>query len=819
MRVFLMTSTAVLACMAPAAAFAQSQPSTAPASTNQDSPVPTGVGTSNAQTSGATATSEQASGATAQTDTSGLQDIIVTAQRRTESAQRAAIAINVVGGSQLVASGVTSSNTLSRLVPALTIQQIGASNTSFIRGVGNFSVSVTNDPAVAFNYDGVYIGRLTATSGTFFDLDRIEVLKGPQGTLYGRNATAGVINILPSQPKLGEFSGYGTVSFGNYNALVTEGAVNVAVGDDAAFRLSGTVTHRDGYLKDGTSDDKTQAARLQFKAKPLPGLTIRLAGDYTHLGGNGAGFSYVDFTNPLTGAVVPVNVPVSDGFRTPAAQAFYESLGAGSTGTVGAARLPRAPFQPIGQNSYFYGTNAEVDYDTGAGVLTVLPAARWEDIDNVNPAGGFPIANRERDHQYSIETRFAGKFSIFDYTAGFYYFDERVDLHEGSLTFGSSPSFFEPTIQHTHSYAPFGRLTVNLTPRLRLVGGIRYTHDHKTLDSQRIVLSLACTTAATCVLPVAAINPGQEPFPIPTRSGQTVAGPPGETISRTDFFFNGNVTYPKTTWRGAVEYDLTPTSLLYGSAETGFRSGGFNTAVGFETYRPETITAYTLGSKNRFLNNRVQLNLEAFYWRYSNQQIAHAAFDNAFQANSITQNIGKSRMKGVEAEVRVLATRHTVLSADVEYLDAKEKNFTFSGSALLLGRVGCPETAPVGPLRLVTVNCSGKPAYAAPKWSMNLGAEQTIPLGSYKLVGGVDTQFKTKRYLGFEYLPEELQGKSWTTNVQLSFGPANDKWSISAFVRNLENDRLIVAPFSFAGVVVDYTSPPRTFGARGTVKF
>jgi len=193
----------------------------------------------------------------------GLNDIIVTAQRREESAQKAAVAINVVGGGDVTDAGVTQLAALGSLVPALTIQQIGGSTSTFIRGVGNFAVDFTNDPAVAFNYDGVYVGRITSTNGTFYDLARIEVLKGPQGTLYGRNATAGVINIIPTQPKLGELSGYGTVSYGNYNALDAEAAVNIPLGDKSAIRVSGTITNRDGYLSNGISDDKTQALRVK----------------------------------------------------------------------------------------------------------------------------------------------------------------------------------------------------------------------------------------------------------------------------------------------------------------------------------------------------------------------------------------------------------------------------------------------------------------------------------------------------------------------------------------------------------------------------
>ena len=135
-----------------------------------------------------------------------LETIVVTAQRRVETAQRAAVPIDVVSATALVDAGVTQVGRLNDLVPALTVQPTSTGNLIFIRGVGNFTVTPNADPASAFNYDGVYVGRTSGTSGAFFDLERVEVLKGPQGTLYGRNATGGAINVLPVQPKMGEFS-------------------------------------------------------------------------------------------------------------------------------------------------------------------------------------------------------------------------------------------------------------------------------------------------------------------------------------------------------------------------------------------------------------------------------------------------------------------------------------------------------------------------------------------------------------------------------------------------------------------------------------
>ena len=821
--------------MVPGLAYAQDRSSQPPAAAGETTQAPA---TESARSSSDTDAAAQ------KLNSTGLGDIIVTAQRQAESSQRAAIAINVVGGADLVNNGITQPERLNSLVPALTIANVGPSATSFIRGVGNFSVSQTSDPAVAFNYDGVYVGRLTATSTTFFDTDRVEVLKGPQGTLYGRNATAGAINILPTQPKIGEVSGYSTLQYGNYNALSVEGAVNLPIGATGALRISGIINNRDGYYRDGTSDDKSQGLRLQIKANLTPDVTARIAFDYEHLGGLGSGLTYLNTyacsaATPTTPGVTPhcvvrpTGISRADGNTSLASNAFWTSLLSGVAGRY------RDPFPRNYQNSSFYGSNADIEWKTGLGTLTVIPAIRFDHVVNLNAGGGIALANDQKDIQYSVETRFAGKLSLFDYTLGFYYFNEDSRLYLGAITNNSSGNFAQPSIQDTQSYAPFLRLTAHLTPKLRVVGGVRYTQDDKQLNAHYITIAETCRAGATCpdaILPTAVPFYIAEPFAVPLTQSASVtapvviAGPTANTlISRTDVFFNYRLSQNKLTWRGAVEYDLGPASLLYASVEKGFRSGGFNTAVVLDAnapipavYQPEYLTAYTVGSKSRFFNNRLQINVEGFWWKYRNEQIAHAATDEAGRPGSYTQNIGSSTIKGVEAEGRVLITPTTQISTDVQYLHARQDSFAFT--ALGYPYTNCAVTAStLAPFRGVVpfynVNCSGLPSYNSPTLTVNLSGQQTVLLGDYKLVLTADTQYKTSRYTYFDYATEQLQRATWQTNAQISFGPASGRWSIAAFVRNLENDRQLASPVAFNGIVSAFLTPPRTFGGRVAVKF
>lgn len=760
----------------------------------------------------------------------GLAEIIVTAQRRQETAQRTGIAIDVVTGDELVTQGVTQASDLGKLVPSLNVQAGGGASVSFfLRGVGNFTVNGYSDPAVAFNYDGVYVGRPTSTSGAFYDLERVEVLKGPQGTLYGRNATGGAVNVLPVRPKLREAGGFVSASYGNYDAKTLQGAINLPVGESSALRLSGNLVSRDGYLSDGTSDEETQALRAQFLTELSPQLTVRLAGDYSHSGGKGVGSSYAGRYNfnRATGRYdfIPSGFDKSIGLLDPAAQAYRQTLFLGVSGRTA------APLDPdIYQDNTYYGLNAEVNYETGIGTVTVIPAWRRAKLDNKFGVPAFIGYIQEEDEQFSLEARLTGKpVGMLNYILGAYYFDEK---NTGNYTYAQQAlNAYQEFDSSTKSWALFGRLTANLTDRLRLIGGLRYTEDKKRFDGQADVFVVVCTVrnafgAPSCptvpLLPVTdSYTELQPPFIIPPADQARPIGATGAILTRPVTAVHSGFTNGEVTWRAGLEYDLAPRSLFYASAERGYRSGGFSLAAGHETFAPEYLTAYTVGLKNRLLDNRLQLNVEAFWWNYKDQQIGRVGTDARGNQGQFSDNVGRATMKGVEAEAKLLPTPDTLLSANVQYLDSKYKSFVYFEPISAAGTPplsGCPAALTAGVYR---IDCSGFQAFNAPKWTINLGAQQTVHLGSYKLVAAADTQYRSKRYIQVDFLPQELVGDTWTTNAQLAFGPENDKWQIAAFVRNIENDRVpLNAPIYGAASSMQYiTSAPRTYGVRASVNF
>lgn len=759
----------------------------------------------------------------------GLQEIVVTAQRRSESLQKAAVAVDVVSGRALVDSGLTTSGQLGSIIPSLSVQNNGGANTTFfLRGVGNFTVNGYSDPAIAFNYDGVYVGRPTSTSGVFYDLERVEVLKGPQGTLYGRNATGGAINILPVKPIAGETSGFAAISYGNYNALNAQGALNLPLGEHGAIRISGNIVSRDGYMSDGTSDEETQAFRVQMMGELTPDLTIRVAADYAHNGGKGVGARYAQaFSfNPVAGAyvVTPSGLGQTAGLQDPASIAFRRRLFAGLPGrTLGALDTD------IYQNNNFFGASVELEYKMAAGTLTIIPAVRFSELDNKFPTPGFTGYVQEKDSQWSVEARFTGeRIGAFDYILGAYFFDERV---EGNYTFAQNAlSALQEFTSDTRSYAAFGRVTAHLNDRLRLVGGLRYTKDKKDFAGFADVVTAVCTVRVNNVpsCPAAPVVPvtdtvAQLPFPVPAVG----AGPipvigTGAIITRANTPVNQSQNPDRLTYRAAVEFDLSSRSLLYASYETGYRSGGFSLAFGKETFEPEYLEAFTIGSKNRLFDNRLQLNVEAFYWKYKNQQVNHTGIDLRGNQGQFTENVGRSTNKGVEVEADFLLTRDTLLNAQVQYLDGKYESFAYTvpiGNAPPY--LGCPTSISTANPALRVVDCSGKRPYNSPEWTINLGLQQTLRLGGFKIVGQADTQYKSERVVGFEYLNYQTVGDTWTSNAQVSIGPDNDRWSLAGFVRNIENDRIVMAApiFNIGGVGTQVMGPPRTYGARFSMKF
>ncbi|GAB3098131.1 TonB-dependent receptor [Aestuariicella hydrocarbonica] len=785
-----------------------------------------------------------------------LEEVVITAQRKSESLQDAAIAVDAAGQMELNRVGITDAKGLSKIAPALTVVSGGgANNVFFVRGVGNFAVNAFTDSALAFNIDNVFLGRPTSTSASFLDVDRIEVLKGPQGTLYGRNATAGAINVIPVKPVLGETSGDLSLRVGNYDTIEASAAINLPLGDKWATRLAMTKVEDNGYNDDGTAATDDMAFRGQVFGELSDRVDLRLAFDYSTVKGTGNAPTYdgnygFQFGSPSTN---PNNIDgynfnpapdnVSDAYTgalTSEAEAYYASLP-----TTPAFTSPYPQRDPSIDNKN-WGITAELNIDLGFGDLTVIPAYREAEQDTVFINPGFQAAIVQDDQeQTSLEVRFATSTGPIDWILGAYYFDEEV---EGLASYNQQSVQSTTTINAStsESTALFARGTFNVTDEFRLVGAVRWTDDKKTFDGVANSFLNLCTSyapafpggpaipncaggpaipaGATVEETLAQIDPADLPFGAPgIGTGPVPYGSAGNLLMINPTPSDSSQTSEEITYRIAAEYDITPDSLLYISYETGYRSGGFSLANGHEQYDPEFLDAFTLGSKNRFLDNRLQLNAEVFYWEYEDQQASHLGIDTSGNNAFFTENIGSSTIQGIELDMIFMATESTRLRGNLQYLKNEIDEYSYiqpTPDPAVKAITGCStdyQGISGAGNALWEVDCAGKEGRNSPEWSASLGIDQKFEIAGLQATFSLDARYRDERWIGFEYTPKQRADSVTTYDATLGLESGDGKWSAMAYARNFTNEdvpSLTQVLGNMSNLVSTVYEPPRTYGVR-----
>jgi iron complex outermembrane receptor protein len=731
--------------------------------------------------------------ATAQEPTGGdkgvieLGEIVVTALRKPTDVQRTAVALSVVSGEQLTSAGVTDIQRVADLVPALDVAPSAGPYFSFtVRGVNNFAVNYFSESAIAVNVDDVYVSRPTAFSGLFYDLERIEVLKGPQGTLYGRNATGGAVNVVTHKPTQ-TFGGTVNADVGDFGRVAVDASLNLPINETDAFRIAGQSVDRDGYFDDGTGDEKTRAGRISYRTTRFDDISIDIVGDYAHQGGRGGGSVALDpttrtgfaFDDPWRGLL---NEPQLIRSGPPTNTAF-------------------PPPQGTYNDNDFYGVSSEIEFGTSAGKLTVIPGYRKVKTNFLNVAGGFFINEQADSDQKSAEVRFASnEDQMIRYLVGAYYFDEDLD----------GKGFFDQTAQGvssqmfslgTESYAGFAQIVWAVTNTVRFTGGGRYTDEKKTIDGQTF-----------------SITPRFVPPAPPPNAGTPVLSLSGVSNS-----------FSRTTYTAGLEWDVAQRSLLYANAGTGFKAGGFFSGpLGSNTFKPERVNSYTLGSKNRFLDNRLQLNAELFYLDYKDQQISH--LDRRTGPGGVvltvqaTENVGHATTKGGELELEYLLARNTQLTARAQYLDATYDDLRFRAPQLgpAPPPYGCPFTTSGG---FYNIDCSGKEATQSPKWTTDVGIQQRFPLsGGGAIAANLSSRYQSERETRINYLALTRADDYTRTNFSIGYQSADQNWSVFAYVDNIEDDEVVANTFVHASyptvnLVTAALEPPRTYGVRVGYEF
>ncbi len=723
-----------------------------------------GSGTATSPAPAAAATAATAPDPAAPAPASG--DIIVTANRRAESVQRSSLAISAFSGRTLESAGVAQAADLGKLTQGLQVNMVGSTSQIYVRGVGDASSNPLANPGVSFNVDGVYVGRPEGVGVNFYDIARLEVLKGPQGTLYGRNSSGGAINLITNSPTFDGIHGALNGEVGNYADFRTDAAINIPLNDVIAIRAAVNRIKHDGYLSDGTSDDDQLAGRLKVLIKPTGPFSLLLTVDGARVRGMGGGYTYLP--------------------RRPGSSAWE---GTGSADADAYARtfnpVLASPVTPFVHNN-FWNVSAQLDYDLGFANLTVIPAYRHTDTDTVsNDAQTQHLSGRSS--QETVEARLGHSSSTLKWVAGLYYFHEHnpgdIQIYAGQ---GLLQNHFAYDPRGT-SYSAFGEATYSLTDKLRVIGGARYTSEQRKLDGNF--------------------------FLSPDQNNQFIL------IEA----FGGQKTFRSATWKAGAEYDLSPRNLLFATASTGFKSGGLTQTVPPDNvYQPEKVLAFEVGSRNRFFDNKLQINLEAFHWTYKDQQNAHLTFDTLGNVNFLTSNAGSATLYGLNLDIVAHPSKVDNFHVAAEYDHSRYSVFNeqlpvFAYSPLA---TGCAFKG-IGPgpfVPLVTISCAGFPLPHAPRWSGEADYTHSFTLhsgASVDLSGSM--RFSSKTYLQVDFTPDEQAPSFVKLNANLDYHSADQRYSVGLFVRNLNNAKeytggqlQTLAPPLFPAVI----APPRTYGVQ-----
>jgi len=701
-----------------------------------------------------------------------LDDIVVTAQRRSESAQSTPLAITAVSGKDLQSAGIKSIEELSQSIPNVEFGGLGGDAKIFIRGVGYDSISPGGETRVAVYENNVYQSRSQAAFTTLYDIDRVEVLRGPQGTLYGRNAVAGAINIITADPGV-QLNGYVSGEAGNYGLIQTDGAIGGPVNQWLGARVAFQTVDRDGYghnigTGEPVNDAHSRSVRLTLLANPADKVQDRLVADYYNARDHNFGYRYLGESFPGPGYVP---VPVVLGDRVPTN--IQDTAGLG----------------PL-NHLQTYGLSNELSVSVNE-LLTLTSVTGYRHLtsqiaDSVY-GGVKDLAIQsiyENSNSVTQEVRLSGGNNIFNYVIGGYYFHEDHVTDNRApfslLLFGGPDQFVQfynaGGTEKTNAYAGFGQADIKLLSGLTLSVGLRYSHEKKDLSE------FASVDFAT---------PYDKSVPIVPLIPTTGLSPP-QTAS-----------YNSVDPRVSLTYQFNPRVIGYVTYSQGFKSGGFNIGGVQPAFNPERIKDYEGGLKGDYLDGRLRANVAAFYYDYTNLQVNET---RGFSEQTL--NAASAKVKGVEAEFTALPTTQLRVSLNAAWLNATYTDFMTGDPARL---------------SLGTLNLKGNRLNYAPKYKVGGSVAYTIPSLYGNFTPTADVTWTDRLFFTPYNTPRLSQPAHTNLDLSIRWVGVDPVWTGSLFVRNATNKIYItgagvnnpILKYNRAGQV----SAPRTFGIQVTRHF
>ena len=843
----------------------------------------------------------------------GLEEIVVTAQRRAENKQEIPVSVTAITAEQLADRNITDVSQMEGISPGFTFGRSGSDARPAMRGVRTENVAVNGDTTIGYFVDGIYKSRSQQALAGFVDIARVEIQRGPQGTLYGRNTFGGNISIITNEPILKQFQSSASILLGSFKKTRVEGVLNIPVSDTVAVRLVGAYDKADGFVKNDFNpaadlfDQDLKYGRVSVRFKPDDRFDATFRAESTDQGGNGgSAFGYKQagtyydrascqqlFNSTLT--IINGRGGNRDGVID-----CTRTVGAGAgtgAGAIGAGVDLGIPIHAAG-NAYRIDNNYQT-YQKLTDKSAGLDMAYKFDAFTLKSITGYADFKLERtadsdmsasqvfvDYQLTKAKTFSQELQILSggngpigYVAGYYYFKDKL---RGTLNSVQQPriirsealaapltlaqnggAFYDDPKAETESNALYAQFSWKATDQLTFTLGGRRTEDKK--DFRFANTNSVAPRNAAGLRDATLINFDTPPPPdsafgtqgtsncVPARGVGFNCDPADPTVLLGATY--DQKTFTKSTGRAAVDFKLAKQSLLYASYSTGFRSGGFNSGQAIEaarTFLPEEVKAIEVGSKNRFLDNTLQVNIAAFNNKYTNLQEQRQVPIGLATISTIF-NAAKARANGVELELEWRATDRLSLGGALSLLDAKYTSFPdvalpFGTSILITDPASTAATivngvtiAPAGQRRVFAPGYScgvipgtggtGQPAAAfgcdlsgkrvpySPRYqgSFTASYEFDLPNGGRLLPLAVVTF--SSGYFGQPTNAEiEKQGAYAKADLKLNW-EINRVWSALFFVDNV-TDKQTINRFVWGGggALQVSAAPPRTFGLRLTYK-
>lgn len=778
------------------------------------------------------------------TDTFMLEEVTVTAEKREVDVQKTALAVEAISGTEIKEKSISNVSDLLDTLTAVKVMGGPMGGKIFIRGIGSNIDTNLASPSVSLQKDNVYLGQSEAVMGSLYDIERVEVLYGPQGTMYGKNAAGGQVNVITKNPG-DEFEASGSLTIGTYNLTGISAAVNVPFSSQWAARLAVDQQNHDGYIDDGSGSANKFGGRLKVSYKPTEKVSLLLTSEYTSdkstnmntvpVPGSAGNLPLMGAPDEMYGWTVPDEYNNETGDLGADGLADDELL---ADGTEGSNDMPDIVdtgweqvvdgdpwsndiYHPAPKNNSEYKTiSLQADVDMGFSTLTIIPTLNknkrllWSNLIEGTSRGGDLQEQSFKEDQYSAEVRFSSpESSRLIWTVGGYWIrndNEEINVVTTDLLDEAADTWLngvegrdsiEPLASDnvlTANYrspqegvAAFGQMTFPVTDRFRLTGGLRWNDDKNNLKYRIVIYDV-------------------------TEDGAYAADYYNQTteINGRHQYDSGIVKYTvessPVTYKGGFEYDIDDTKMLYANVASGYKNGGLNIqgVTPPQEYDPEEVINYSIGIKGRFQDSRLQLNAEAYYYDYQGmqQQCQVSGIYDPVRGEEteamIIVNADDGVSAGMEVSMDWMLTANDIMSASVSYMN------TEFGHLIL----------PSSPFYEYETDKTGDDLPKAPTLSGTFSIEHVFALPDG---GSVTPKFQTKISDGFYNTHETYLAGSYTeaymmSDFYLAHTSPSGQYTTTLWVKNLEN-----------ADVTDYVFPmyrrilmePRTAGITFSARF